>query len=68
MRLGQHERRFASLPTPFADLVAALPGSGVLSPFVAAVWISGHALGFCITPIPYCVQQFLWVVKAGKMP
>jgi len=37
--------------------------------WVAGVfWLTGHVLGFCITPIPYCVQQFLWVVKAGKMP
>jgi hypothetical protein len=39
-----------------------------LPPFARAVWLYRTLWRFCITPIPYCVPQFLGFVKAGKMP
>jgi hypothetical protein len=50
-------------------LVSAWVGGVLwLCRFVVGCVASPHALRFCITPIPYCVQRWLGFVKAGKMP
>jgi hypothetical protein len=62
------------IPAPTLDLSAEsidmLPsvGLGGSVAFGGRCLDSWHALGFCITPIPYCVQRFLGFVKAGEMP